>query len=205
MSPKEYGYQIPNTDDKNGIALRRLITMEKKYAKIKPRLTKIKYDVNFLDADYLIKNIDVAFKVWKESPWYKDISFSDFCETILPYRADQEPIHSWREDAYKNFSWVVKMDSINRIKACSLINDSIGKVLSNMIEMKMYPERLTYQNMYKYKLGICEDETAFALMAMRSVGLPVGIDFVPHYRGEVWVIHGTIFYLKMEVPFHLWD
>ena len=45
LSPKEYGYQIPNTDDKNGIALRRLITMEKKYAKIKPRLTKIKYDV----------------------------------------------------------------------------------------------------------------------------------------------------------------
>ena len=57
---------------------------------IKPRLTKIKYDVNFLDADYLIKNIDVAFKVWKESPWYKDISFLTFVRPFFPI----EPIKS---------------------------------------------------------------------------------------------------------------
>lgn len=190
LSPKQYGGEIPNTDDKNGIVLKRLIAMEKKYAKIKPSLNKLKYDVNYLDADYLIQSIDMAFKVWKETSWSKDISFTDFCETILPYRADQEPIHHWRKDVYKDFSWVIKMDSIDRIKACSIINDSIGKVLSNMIEMKMYPERLTYQKMHKFKLGICEDETAFATLAMRGVGLPVGIDFVPQWpwrsMGHSW-------------------
>ena len=79
---------------------------------------------------------------------------------------------------------------IDRISACSIINDSLKKVLSNMIEMNMYPKRLTYDKMYKFKLGICEDETTFAVLAMRSVGLPVGIDFVPQWpwrsMGHSW-------------------
>lgn len=190
LSPAEYGGEIPAIENKNGIVLKRLIVMEKKYGKIKSSLRKIKYDVDFLDSEYLIENIDMAFKVWQEAPWSNHISFETFCETILPYRADLEPMHRWRMKAYENFSWVVKKDSIELIKACSIINDSIKNVLSNMIEMNMYPERLTYDNMYKFKVGICEDETAFATLAMRSVGLPVGIDFVPQWpwrsMGHSW-------------------
>lgn len=190
LSPLEYGGEIPAIENKNGFVLQKLITMEKKYGEIKPALTKIRLDIDLLDSDFLIKNIDMAFKAWEESPWQKEISFSDFCETILPYRADKEPIHQWREKAYENFSWVINNDTIHRIKACSMINDSIGKVLSNMIEMKMYPTKLTYDNMYKIKVGVCEDETAFAVLAMRSIGLPVGIDYIPQWpwrsMGHSW-------------------
>jgi len=191
LMPKEYGYEIPNTSDKNGIVLKRLITMEEKYSKIKPILTKKRYDVNVLSADFLIENIDWAFKVWDEAPWAKNISFDDFCEHILPYRADQEPLHNWREMAFDNFEWIINKNSkTSRIQASSIINDSIKNVLSNMIEMNMYPVRLTYDRMHKFKVGICEDETTFATLAMRGVGLPVGIDFVPQWpwrsMGHSW-------------------
>ncbi|WP_142785721.1 hypothetical protein [Changchengzhania lutea] len=191
LSPKEFGGQMPTDDSKHGIALKRLIIMEEKYKDIKPRLTKIRYDINLLESKYLIENIDIAFQSWEKAPWAKDLSFVDFCENVLPYRADHEPIHYWRKTAYQNFEWVMEADAqIDRFKACSIINDSIKNVLSNMIEMNMYPIRLTYDNMYKFKLGICEDETVFALLSMRSVGLPVGIDFVPQWpwrsMGHSW-------------------
>lgn len=191
LSPKEFGGQLPANETKYGIALQKLIVLEEKYKGIKSTLTKIRYDNQVLVSDYLIENIDASFEVWKKSPWAKDLSFDDFCETILPYRADREPIHHWRKKAYENFSWVMKTNpQIDRISACSIINDSLKKVLSNMIEMNMYPKRLTYDKMYKFKLGICEDETTFAVLAMRSVGLPVGIDFVPQWpwrsMGHSW-------------------
>ena len=191
LSTKEFGGQMPSNDRKHGIALKKLIIMEEKYKEIKPSLTKVRYDINLLESEYLIENIDMAFQSWEEAPWAKGLSFVDFCENVLPYRADQEPIHHWRKTAYQNFKWVMEADTqIDRLRACSMINDSIKNVLSNMLEMNMYPTRLTYDNMYKFKLGICEDETTFAVLAMRSVGLPVGIDFVSQWpwrsMGHSW-------------------
>lgn len=44
------------------------------------------YDIKKLTSDFLIRNIDLAFQVWKE-PWAKEVSSNDFCRYILPYRA----------------------------------------------------------------------------------------------------------------------
>ena len=61
------------------------------------------YDAHIITADYLIKNIDLSFKVWKEKPWGKYFSFDDFCETILPYRIGDEPLEDWRETYYNRY------------------------------------------------------------------------------------------------------
>lgn len=52
--------------------------------------------------DLLIDHLDWAFKVWREQPWGKNVSFHDFCEYILPYRIKDEPLKAWREEIYKN-------------------------------------------------------------------------------------------------------
>lgn len=44
------------------------------------------YDAEVITSDYLIKNIEESFKTWEESPWQEQISFSTFCQYILPYR-----------------------------------------------------------------------------------------------------------------------
>ena len=54
----------------------------------------------YIDPVYLIENIEWAFKVWREQPWGKNVSFEDFCEFVLPYRVGDERLESWRERIY---------------------------------------------------------------------------------------------------------
>ncbi len=58
------------------------------------------YDAHVICSEYLIDNIEWAFKVRDEQPWGQYISFDDFCEYILPYRIDTEPLDNWRETYY---------------------------------------------------------------------------------------------------------
>ena len=53
--------------------------------------SSIKWDCQELTADLLIKQIDGAFDMWKK-PWNKNLSFSLFCEYVLPYRILNEPV-----------------------------------------------------------------------------------------------------------------
>lgn len=51
-----------------------------------------KYDLLEVDSAYLCNNIEWAFKVWREQPWGKNISFDMFCEYLLPYRIGDESL-----------------------------------------------------------------------------------------------------------------
>ncbi|MCD8186851.1 MAG: hypothetical protein LUD68_10570 [Rikenellaceae bacterium] len=37
-----------------------------------------KKDITHIKADFLIDNIDLAFQVWEETPWGKELSFDLF-------------------------------------------------------------------------------------------------------------------------------
>lgn len=50
------------------------------------------YDITSVKADYLIHNIDFSFKVWREQPWGKYVTFENFLEYILPYRIGNEEL-----------------------------------------------------------------------------------------------------------------
>lgn len=63
-----------------------------------------KRDILEIDSAYLCHNIDWAFKVWQEQPWGKNISFDTFCEYLLPYRIDDEPLTYWRETYYEKYN-----------------------------------------------------------------------------------------------------
>jgi len=65
-------------------------------------------DLQYVSADFLIDNIDRAFEAWK-SPFAKDMSFDDFCEFLLPYKANRtDRPDSWRSTYKKTFYPYVK-------------------------------------------------------------------------------------------------
>ena len=57
-------------------------------------------DVKVIKSDFLINHIENMFHIWEKVPWGKDISFETFCEYILPYRLDGEPLTKLMEHYY---------------------------------------------------------------------------------------------------------
>ncbi|MGV8139572.1 MAG: hypothetical protein AB2L20_30705 [Mangrovibacterium sp.] len=78
-----------------------------------------------MTSEYLIRNIDLAFKVWQERPWGRHISFDAFCEEILPYRVRTEPLENWREKVLASFAdldTVLNKPETTAVDACGVVN-----------------------------------------------------------------------------------
>jgi hypothetical protein len=149
----------------------------------------IREDIRHITAKYMINNIDLAFKVWKETPWGKDIPFDAFCEEILPYRVGTEPLENWREkvlasfaDLYQSF---IKDTVITSVQACSKVNS----VLPRFRMDKDFPD-MTYTQLMASTRGTCDAMAALAIFAMRGLGIPVTLDFTPKWvelpTGHSW-------------------
>lgn len=158
-----------------------------------------KYDIYEVDSAYLCHNIEWAFKVWKEQPWGKNVSFETFCEYLLPYRIDNEPLSYWREQYYKKYNSL--LDSLK-------ITDSLGVedpvVVANYL-LKNLPD-LKYRytgttpisfghigpEYVQYLTGSCKEVTDFEVYLFRALGIPCAIDFVPARStvnaGHFWLV-----------------
>jgi len=141
------------------------------------------HDYNEISADYLIKNIDLAYKAWDENPWAQHLSFDQFCEYILPYRSSNEPIEDWREYFINELSWVKDSltDPSDPVEACALVNDYIKSWFRFDPRYYEHPTDQGLQEMLSKKMGRCEDMTNLAIYAMRALGIPVMSDFTPYW------------------------
>ena len=147
-------------------------------------------DVKHITAEYLINNIELAFKVWQETPWGKHIPFDAFCEEILPYRVSTEPLENWREKALASFadlytSFINDTTGITAVEACNKIND----VLPRFRMDKDFPS-MSYSQLMASTRGLCDHMATLAIFAMRGLGIPVTFEFtkmLPYYdRGHSW-------------------
>jgi hypothetical protein len=163
-----------------------------------PVLTSSDYDVvmdsHVITADFLIDNIEQAFKVWREQPWGKDVSFDDFCEQILPYRVADEPLQNWRRLYYDYFQ--PRVDSL-----CGKTSDlpTAGKAIYDIIYNNrrwIFDNSATSRYMgagtlFHSRLGDCRLMAGYAVYAFRSLGIPCGIDMILQnpdmpYRQHYW-------------------
>ncbi len=155
-------------------------SIEKKIGTIDYTRDTIIYDLQYVKADYLIENIDLAFKAWQK-PWAKFLTFDEFCEYILPYRSSNEPVEDWRAKLFKKYSWVedsVK-DKTNPVEAAIFINNDLKSWYRFDSRFYRHPTDLGLSEMMKYKMGRCEDMTNLAIYSMRSQGVPVMSDYTP--------------------------
>jgi hypothetical protein len=143
----------------------------------------IKEDVKYITGDYLINNIDLAFKVWEEQPWGKNVPFDIFCEEILPYRVANEPLENWREKVLSGFSRLNRsfktQPDITVVGACIQVNSQLPRfrITNGMPEMN-------YSMIMSTTKGTCEEMTALALFSMRALGIPVTQDCTPKWAGR---------------------
>lgn len=144
---------------------------------------QIKYDIDIITSEFLINNIDMAFNVWKTKPWNKHISFDEFCEWILPYRVNNEPLQPWRLYFYKKLNRLEELVTTpNDPKNIGLlINNIVAKDLIFSPKLKVMPN-YGGVDLSNLKIGVCRHRYILTTMAMRSMGVPVSIDFTYQYN-----------------------
>lgn len=159
-----------------------------------PNLAQIKgikkiEDIHCITSDYLIENIEKAFLAWQR-PWAKHLNFADFCEYLLPYRVENEPLMNWRDslniDVLNNT--LKRMESIDELfespyQACLQLNTKLMEVFK---EMKM--DSVTFHHSLigekeVIKFG-CPEFVYAVIFVMRGMGIPVSIESIEQWSSR---------------------
>jgi hypothetical protein len=140
------------------------------------------YDADTLTAAYLIDAVSRAIAAWKRvSP---DLSFEDFCEFLLPYRTDVEPLQNWRKEYENRFSSISESVIKNGIDATvgtilettSWFSFTADRVLSNDPLPRLGPLDMLFR-----KEGACYDMVNLQVYALRSQGIAAATDIIPFW------------------------
>lgn len=141
-----------------------------------------KQDLQEIDSAYLVRNIDWAFKVWQEQPWGKSVSFSDFCEYILPYRLGDEVLTDWRQQLYEKYN--AKLDDVRALPqsadplfAAQALLDTLAK---DMIYFTgLFPKGPHIgPKVVEWRSGSCKELADIVVYVFRALGIPCGIDYM---------------------------
>lgn len=138
--------------------------------------TVMKMDLRTLNANFLIENIDMAFKAWKEAPWKEEVDFETFCRYILPYRFEQELLaNGWRYNLYNTYHPLVK-DAKTAKEAFEIIYSEVGKRFVS--QSSKFPYIIDVIAMQNQKEFSCMQRCVVVGAIMRALGIPVAIDNV---------------------------
>lgn len=145
-----------------------------------------KSDICFINSNYLIDNIDWAFRVWEEQPWGKNVSFKQFCEYVLPYRVGDEVPAYWREHLYNLYNPI-----LNNIRNLPEADDPlfVARVLLDSLIKKpvTFTSRLPSgphigPNVVDWRSGTCRELADIVTYVLRAVGIPCTMDYMT--RGD---------------------
>ena len=167
-----------------------LDSIEMKYGSLSALNYKKGNDLQTISADFLIKDIDFAFKTWEQVPWGKQVSFDEFCTQILPYRISNEGLSEWREVYYNLFSSI-----IDSLPATASYVDACNLLYSKAIEKQWYhvdnlgAPYIDAISLLKYRYGGCKEKTAFMLFAMRALCIPGSIDMFLQTPNKMYMYH----------------
>lgn len=138
-------------------------------------------DISTLKADWLIREIDLAFKAWQENGFTKNASFDDFCTYILPYRfqngvCPDNARHIFYQRHAGHYS--------DTTKSFQEITDSLNYAYRflqfNFFAASSVP--IYSVGTFEYlKRGLCNHMTWYNALLLSALGMAVAIDFVPEW------------------------
>lgn len=140
-------------------------------------------DMQSITADLLIENIDYAFK-YRNTSRANYLSFTDFCEYVLPYRSTCEPLERWRADYNRRFLPIAGTVGVDNVKTTA---NRLGSDVMNWyfitygLEEQQSDGMVAPSHLLFRKQGSCENLSNLSIFVMRSQGIAVTFDFVPHW------------------------
>ena len=149
------------------------------------------YDAQVITAEYLINNIERAFRTWKERPWNKNLTFDEFCELLLPYRVNNGPLGNWRKEYEDRYAWM--LDSLYTGSDVIAATDTVAHRLR--AEGFVYSWDYVFPSLgpaflMEHRIGTCGDACEFASYVYRALGIPIATDMYVYSsetrKGHTW-------------------
>jgi hypothetical protein len=142
---------------------------------------EIKEDLTNITANYLIENIDYAFKGW-QMPWNKNVSFADFCEYILPYRYGHEELQPWRKLYFEKNTHLLDTfkNEQDPVKVCMFLKKMYYTTFSEIAELQSLGDAIKPLDLIRINTSTsCRDETGLFLLRLRGLGIAVNRITIP--------------------------
>ena len=138
----------------------------------------IKYDLQTITADFLIKNIESSFAIWMDIKNHYDLPCKDFFQYILPYRINNEPFIEWKDSTYYCFFGFQKGGHFS-----FRLNDYLDYISAKLPTLYKTEEMLNQlsDTLFKGYEVDCIDRAYMGQVIRMLFGIPVAVDFVPHY------------------------
>lgn len=149
---------------------------------------KVMQDCQIISADFLIQNIDTAFYDWQQGQWARHVLFDDFCEWILPYKAEElQPLDNWRS-RLKNFH-TEKLDELSYcdqlrnspLAAIRILNSNLSWAIRPSLDPPIHYANIPTDIRAKLPFGFCTDFVSMSTTILRSHGIPVVWHFTPQW------------------------
>lgn len=147
-------------------------------------------DAETLTADFLIGHIDQAFNVWQQSAWSKEVSFSLFCQYILPYRFFDEELKAGSRDSLYCIYHPLIAGVTDMKKAFAILQNHVWHEIGSGSSSISYTPNVL--DMRHQQRATCRQRCILLGSVARAVGLPVAIDHVYRWSnyshtGHSWV------------------
>ncbi|PWJ42117.1 transglutaminase-like domain-containing protein [Sediminitomix flava] len=141
-------------------------------------------DLDSLTTEYLLENIDLAYKAKNEFAWARTLPDSIFYNDVLPYTSLNERRDNWRADFYKRFAPKVK-DAKDIYEAILAVNQNIMDEVDVVYSTKRpKADQSPYESM-ECGLASCTGLSVLLTDAFRSVGIPARIAGTPNWTTKV--------------------
>ncbi len=150
-------------------------------------------DLKNLSSKFLLTNCNLAYRVWEESKWGKNIPEHIFFDSVLPYANLNERRDNWRQSFFKKFMPVVN-NSASAYEAAAILNQKIFEMLSVIYSTDRPKADQSPFESIDAGMASCTGLSILLIDACRSVGIPARFVGTPmwynnsgnHSWVEIW-------------------
>lgn len=151
------------------------------------------HDATSLTAEFLLENVDYAYRAWRESPWKDKVPEAEFLNNVLPYASINERRDNWRKDFFERFRPLVA-DARTPGHAAALLNQKLFSTVNvRYSTARRKADQSPYESLQS-GLASCSGLSVLLIDACRAVGVPARFVGTPlwsdnsgnHSWVEVW-------------------
>ena len=151
-------------------------------------------DLKSLSADFVLRNIELAYEARAKSPWAAQVPLEIFFDAVLPYASLNERREDWRSGFKERFGPLVK-DCKTAAEAALILNDKIFKELNVKYHATKRPKPdQSPSESIEAGYASCTGLSIMLVDACRAVGIPARMTGTPmwinqtgnHTWVEIW-------------------